>query len=1073
MPRPWLRLEHSLALLDGYLHPLLGARDFPSLKELLGEVPEGYDADGRSYMATRIIALQHLPQQGVLPAPRLAQADIELYDDNIKRHLDLINAARPATERIVLKYFQYLALFYTEHFLHRYFLDNANLLADLNTLLPAWSAAKAGAAAVRSDPFPAFIPADLTKLAYWMATGSGKTLLLHVNYLQFLHYHRQAGARPLDNILLITPNAGLSDQHLEEFARSGIPAQRFRSSGSASLQPNTVQVLEITKLSGKAAGQVTVHVDSFEGNNLVFVDEGHRGASGDVWIGLRDKLAADGFTFEYSATFGEAFNKGSRAEDVAQRQSYGKAIIFDYSYRYFYGDGYGKEYDILNLPQGYEMAAYGDLLLLANLLAFYEQLRLYAQAGPALRPYHIERPLLVLAGHSVLKGKTESQLNAEDKTSLADVLNMVRFLGRVTSNAEGWVVRSIDAILAGASALRDERGRDIFAGKLASLRNEGQSAGEIYADMLRRVFHTSAPGALFLANLRDAPGELGLRAGESGAFFGVINIGDDVTFLKLAREKLPDLPVETEALTGSLFATINNTDSRVNMLIGAKKFIEGWNSWRVSSMGLLNVGRSEGSEIVQMFGRGVRLKGLDFSLKRSGGLPGTHPAYITALETLNIFSINGDYLADFRKALEREGIADYEEFEVPLQYGLFDVEQPSLFSLRVQPGFQFAAQPAFSVASVDDAGVIPTIDLRPRLQAVSSHAPDGPSIVEEQAVYLEDWVLDLLDWDRLYAELLAWRRQRGYTNLLIARDVPRRILVDRRYILYAPPSAVRPASFADVVRVQATALTILKKYAERFYGQARKRGEMSHLEYEVLDRGHANLRPVALADGRPGYVVRIERQKPDLVQTVADLIAEGQRLYQQDVKDLPNVYFDRHLYQPLLAEGVFEGSEFKRQPAIRTVPVALNHGEARLPRLLRDFLKQNPGYLGNRRLYLLRNQSRGKGIGFFETDGFYPDFILWVLDGVRQRIVFIDPKGLLLLKPNNFDNPKIQLYRTIQPISARLANPDVTLDAYLVSEDNVEQVRPNFGNLHHTDAEFEAHHILFPGDRNLARKIIG
>ncbi len=65
-----------------------------------------------------------------------------------------------------------------------------------------------------------------------------------------------------------------------------------------------------------------------------------------------------------------------------------------------------------------------------------------------------------------------------------------------------------------------------------------------------------------------------------------------------------------------------------------------------------------------------------------------------------------------------------------------------------------------------------------------------------------------------------------------------------------------------MVRVQATALTILKKYAERFYGQARKRGEMSHLEYEVLDREHANLRPVALADGRPGYVVASNGRSP-------------------------------------------------------------------------------------------------------------------------------------------------------------------------------------------------------------------
>ena len=36
-----------------------------------------------------------------------------------------------------------------------------------------------------------------------MATGSGKTLIMHLNYLQFLHY---GGAEELDNIILITPN---------------------------------------------------------------------------------------------------------------------------------------------------------------------------------------------------------------------------------------------------------------------------------------------------------------------------------------------------------------------------------------------------------------------------------------------------------------------------------------------------------------------------------------------------------------------------------------------------------------------------------------------------------------------------------------------------------------------------------------------------------------------------------------------------------------------------------------------------------------------------------------------------
>ena len=54
------------------------------------------------------------------------------------------------------------------------------------------------------------------------------------------------------------------------------------------------------------------------------------------------------------------------------------------------------------------------------------------------------------------------------------------------------------------------------------------------------------------------------------------------------------------------------------VLIGSKKFTEGWSSWRVSTMGLMNVGQGEGAQIIQLFGRGVRLKGHCMSLKRSG-----------------------------------------------------------------------------------------------------------------------------------------------------------------------------------------------------------------------------------------------------------------------------------------------------------------------------------------------------------------------------------------------------------------------------------------------------------------------
>jgi len=1059
MPRPWSRLEHSLALLDGYLHPLLGAAEFRELKEMLGEVAEGYDADGRSFMAKRLLALPDL---------KLPPADLEAYDENIRRNLDRINAARPAGERVTLKYFQYLALLYTEHALHRYFLDRERFLADLNALLPAWNALRRA----EDDPFPPFTPADLTKLAYWMATGSGKTLLLHINYLQFLHYHRQAKAKPLDNILLVTPNSGLSDQHLEELAKSGIPAQRFRA-GGVGLDRNTVQVLEITKLSEKGAGPLTVHVDSFEGNNLVFVDEGHRGASGDVWIGLRDKLAAEGFTFEYSATFGEALNRGNAAEDIAVRQAYGKAIVFDYSYRYFYGDGYGKDYNILNLPAGYD-PGFGDVLLMGNLLAFYEQLRLYAAASDALRPYQIEAPLLVFVGHTVQPGKAQSALTTEDKISLSDVLNMVRFLGRVGRDEDGWAVRTIGEILEGRSQLRDEHGRDIFADRLKTLKGSGLSPDTVYADLLQRICHNGSPGALHLANLRDAPGELGLRLGESDTYFGVINIGDDANFVKMADKAALGLVIESEAIRGSLFSEINQPASAVNVLIGAKKFTEGWNSWRVSAMGLLNVGRSEGSEIVQMFGRGVRLKGRDLSLKRSSALDGSHPAHIGLLETLNIFSINGDYLREFKKALEREGITEgYEEIELPVQYSLFDLEKPALYTVRIRGNLQFGAQPAFRAESVDDKAVVPVIDIRPRITGLASQQVEVAVRADDALVYLEPWVLDLLDWDAIYADMLAWKRQRGFGNLLIGRDALRTVLAEKRYVLRAPESLIRPARFADLPRVQGVALAILKKYTERFYERARASWENRNREYWLLDRSDDIMKPVILSDNRPGYVVKVDRKKPELVEAVRALIAEGQRLYREDLEKLPNVYFDRHLYQPLMAAGHYDGDAFTGVAGIKTVPVALNAGETRFPVRLRDYLHDHPGYLGGRRLYLLRNQSRGRGIGFFEASNFYPDFILWLVDGGKQRIVFVDPKGLFMLEPRSFDHPKIQLYRVLQDIARDLGDPCITLDSFILSDKSYQQTQPGFGNGQHSRADFEQHHVLFPEDKDFARKIVG
>ena len=225
-----------------------------------------------------------------------------------------MNAGR--SEPITLRYFQYLAALYTEIYLDCYFNRYAGLLRSLNEFVNQRNSNRRSSE--QSRPFTA---ADLSKLAFWMATGSGKTLLLHLNYRQFLHYNRV----PLDNILLITPNEGLSQQHLLEMQASGIAAQRFdlNQSGSLLWEKGTVSVIEITKLVMEKSGEgESVPVEAFQGNNLIFVDEGHKGSGGEKWRKVRDALGETGFTFEYSATFGQAL---AAARNDVLLEEYGKS----------------------------------------------------------------------------------------------------------------------------------------------------------------------------------------------------------------------------------------------------------------------------------------------------------------------------------------------------------------------------------------------------------------------------------------------------------------------------------------------------------------------------------------------------------------------------------------------------------------------------------------------------------------------------------------------------------------------------------------------------------------------------
>jgi hypothetical protein len=173
-------------------------------------------------------------------------------------------------------------------------------------------------------------------------------------------------------------------------------------------------------------------------------------------------------------------------------------------------------------------------------------------------------------------------------------------------------------------------------------------------DLYKKVFN--GRGSLRIIKIKNADGEYGLKFGEN-EYFGVVNVGKSSEFEKLLEKA--GFEIEEDVISDSLFYKIKSENSPINILIGSRKFIEGWDTWRVSCMGLLNIGKGEGPQIIQLFGRGVRLKGENFSLKRS-----ENPE-IKSLETLNVYGIKADYITKFLEAIKKEEV-ELERIKIPV-----------------------------------------------------------------------------------------------------------------------------------------------------------------------------------------------------------------------------------------------------------------------------------------------------------------------------------------------------------------------------------------------------------------------
>ena len=170
---PQIYFDDQLVLFKYFLHELkLSSLDGLG-KELNSIDYEGINESGNTYFYEYIARVCRMRNANI------SQDKLRLYDENICRHIRRIGEKRGGLR---WKYFQYVALLFTEIYLDRYFYDKENFCKDLNAWLQIFIQVE----------FQPYTIDKLNKLAFMCATGSGKTLIMHMNILQYLHYFNRA-----------------------------------------------------------------------------------------------------------------------------------------------------------------------------------------------------------------------------------------------------------------------------------------------------------------------------------------------------------------------------------------------------------------------------------------------------------------------------------------------------------------------------------------------------------------------------------------------------------------------------------------------------------------------------------------------------------------------------------------------------------------------------------------------------------------------------------------------------------------------------------------------------------------
>ncbi|MGL2497070.1 DEAD/DEAH box helicase family protein [Helicobacter pylori] len=522
----------------------------------------------------------------------LEMLDFKSFDNN-KELLDYQQQALINAFRVLVAYFRDFKEdkkeFYAFYQKHYSFANCDFAKKKLNHLLKSYFKVENGC--VRFENF-------INRLAFYMATGSGKTIVI-IKLVELLSVAIRMGLIPKKNIMFFSANEHLIKQfekEIEKYNRNkdyskqidfknlkSVKNKDFYHSPKDFFQKIVLFYYRADLMNDEESKENLLNYkDCWDnGENYVILDEAHKGNKTESKRqAIFSLLSQKGFLFNFSATFTEE-------SDLI-------TAVYNLSVGEWVKLGYGKESVLLkknNLSAFKELKDLNDrekeIALLKALLLLGMQKR-YQTEG------YFYDPLMLVFTHSVNVKNSDAEI-------------FFKTLARVIENDDGSdFLKAKDDLLEELKnpefLFSDDKDKgykvNVFKESLKSMDFKG---------LKEEVFYASNGHIEVIINPKNNQ-EIAFKLNTSDKVFCLIRIGDITEWI---CEKLKSVKVVSKNLSfkeESYFSQIDK--SSINILVGSRAFDTGWDSTRPSVILFLNIGLDDDAKklVKQSFGRGVRIE---------------------------------------------------------------------------------------------------------------------------------------------------------------------------------------------------------------------------------------------------------------------------------------------------------------------------------------------------------------------------------------------------------------------------------------------------------------------------------